>query len=237
MGTYGYAPCDGDGPHDLESEAHVAVARHLIKLFKKPLRKGSVKLVRPEVMKSELEKAGIERPKSRKGRMVDRRALKRFWEKAKKVRAKIMRRKDPSLFRVIQNASGDRWNRLGAVQILSERGIWIPVSVVKKCRDDLRELKKDDGYASVWSDPKLFALAVKNMLENVELILARDKIQQRAVKQRRARSRRKWPRSRSGPRLVYDAFFRDRPGERKWKGCLTLLPIPQHNPPRKKKKA
>jgi hypothetical protein len=238
MGTYGYAPCDGDGPWDAESEVHrKAIAPYLIELFKRPLRKGSRKLIKPEVMKAELEKAGIKlnRPKDRTKR-IDTRTLKRFYKKRQELRAKLLRRKDASIFYEIQYASNDRWSRLGLVQVLSEKNVGIPVSVVKKCRADLRALAKDEGYASIWSEPELFKKAVKNMLDNVTLVLERDKINQRAAKWRRAKSRRKWPRRR-GPRLICDAFFRDRPGERRLKGCLKLLPIPQRKTPRIRKKA
>lgn len=229
MGAWGYAPKDGDAPHDLESNLnHEAIAPYLIKLFKKPMRKGSQKFVHPEVMAAELEKAGIKRPwPKQKGGMVDRRTLRAFMKKFQEMRRKITRRKDSSLFCEIQDASHDRWKRLGLVQILSERNVGIPVSVVMKCRSYLRELSKDEGFASTWDKPKVFKKAVANMLENVELILARDKIGQAQTKKRREKCKGRIPvRRQRGPRLIYEPFFRDRPGERRIPGCLKLLPIP-----------
>jgi hypothetical protein len=124
---------------------------------------------------------------------------------------------------VIYDASWDRWNRLGLVQILSEKNIGIPVSVVKRCRTDLRELAKDEAFADTWRDPKLFSKAIENMLKNVEAVLEHD-AERMAKWKKKALAR--YGRRRT-PRLIHDAFFRPRDGERHWEGQPKLLPIPE----------
>jgi len=226
MGTYGYAPCDGDAPCCMAGEIDNLVAKHLIKLFKKPLPVGSTRIVRSSVLEARLKEARKgKRPGGRS--KVTSYSIRSLSRKRKEVLKDILKEGDPSSFHRVQHASGSLWNRLGVVQILSEKGFGIPVSVVSKCRAYLRKLAKDDGFADSWRQPGLFKDSVQAMLSNVELVLARDKVQQHAVKQRQAKSKRRRPRKR-GPRLIYDAFFRDRAGVRRIQGTFKLLPLPVH---------
>ena len=177
----------------------------------------------------ELAAAGISRPAGKGCKQPSSAKLKTFWKKVKSLRTKILRRKNPDLFCTLQFDSSERWNRLGLVQVLSEKNVGIPISVVKKCHSYLRALAEDEAYAGTWKEPELFRLAVKNMLSNIESVLEWDRKLRARFKHSRC-----WQRRR-GPRLIYDAFFRAREGERRQGGAPSLLPIPQRKTPRRQK--
>ncbi len=225
MGSWGYWPRDGDSPCDMEGDvAHEAIAPYLIKAFKKPLPKGYREIVSKAALKAKLSKASVVHPARRlpcvkRKTAAEKKAgsLKRVtrssilsWVKArKKAKAEIKKEGKPGTVLRLTNASWNMWDRLGLVQILSEKGHGIPVSVVKKCRSYLKKLAKDEGFAETWREPGNFRKSVVGMLAYLEETLEDDRLGQKRAKKRR------WRRHRRGPRLIHYPLFRDVPGKRR----------------------
>lgn len=211
MGSWGYQPREGDSPHDMEHSLHVkSTAPYLIKLFKEPLAEGSIMVVRRDVLNAKAKKLGGRKVlRTKSGRAIAS-SFKAWSHHRRMARKEILKENGPASFCEIHHASHDRWNRLGMVQILNEKGISIPISVVKKCRAYLKALAKDEGFADGWRDPAEFVKTVQTMLEYVE-----DTISQDADFMKRCKKARRGPALRKGPRMVHGPVLRDVPGDRK----------------------
>jgi hypothetical protein len=246
MGSWGYMPREGDSPCDMESfVAYEAIAPYLLKLFRKPLPKGSRTVVRKGLVREKLSEAGVIHPARRLPRVRPRKTaaekragtIKRVsraqitaWTKAhRRVTKAILEEGEPGTLVQINDASWEMWNRLGLVQILSEKNHGIPVSVVKKCRSYLKKLAKDEGFAETWRDPESFRKSVADMLEYVEDTIADD-----MALRRRLRSS---ARGRRGPRLIHDPLFRDVPGQRKRARAADLFKRKPKRRRRRRRKA
>ncbi len=213
MGSWGYAPRDGDSPHDMEGDLVAgAVAPALIALFKGPLSKGSRQVLRGEVIHKRAKKLGGKAPpRRRRGRPIGARmpqSLKTWMRIQRKAVKALKEENDPASFYEFRQADWEMWGRLGVVQIVSERGIGIPISVVLRCRGYLKRLTKADGFADTWREPKDFKKSVTAMLKYIEAVIAGDK-QGQALAKRYVRRRAR------GVRLIHCGVLRDIPGQRK----------------------